>query len=168
MFFFKSKPKNALTDAQQKYQNTIYRNFNEYKNSPELISYESFINQWLLESNYTKNDPIVVELLEQIKDYLASKNELRFQSFVISFDRNLSFSLENLVPCIKAEVNSNLKTLNLSLSDNPNKNYLLKNLNHLLNSLLLKKLAVEIYPNLIVTYNQEINKYSLFFGKEFN
>ncbi|WP_406617512.1 MSC_0623 family F1-like ATPase-associated protein [Mycoplasmopsis adleri] len=162
------KKKTNLPDAKLiKYQETIYKNFNDALASKNFLPYKTFMNQFLIENNVNIHNGIFAELIKKRDEYLKTCNEIKFRDFVLTFERDPRFSLEELVPAIVSNTNSRLKTLNMVDNESEHINQALINLNNLLDELLIKKgLNVEIVPNIIICFDKENKLYKIFFNKE--
>ncbi|MGV2393831.1 UNVERIFIED_CONTAM: DUF2714 domain-containing protein [Campylobacter lari] len=162
----KSTNKNTINVEQLKYENMIFNNYNKVVADERFISNKAFHNQFLLENNLDQNNHHYQNLLKQINEYLNNKDEIAFNKFIISFTRDIKFSMTSLVPTITYEIDHKTKTLNLKNSLT-NKEYdsILNNFNKIIYNLVFdKKLFLEIIPGIVIVLDSS-NLLKIFFSK---
>ncbi|WP_027332753.1 MSC_0623 family F1-like ATPase-associated protein [Mycoplasmopsis gallinarum] len=159
--------KNKKNTDQNNYEQLIFQNFNTVKNSSNFIDFQSFLNQVLIVSNLSENDENVQKMLQKSQEAIANKNEIAFKLFVLSFIKDTRFSETILVPEILKETNSRLITVNFKDSKSVKEDLFITIYNQTLEELIIKNNKwVEFLPNLIINYDNVLDKYTILFSQE--
>ena len=93
------------------------------------------------------------------------KYDLVYKDFVITYNLNPKFGLNNLVPMLNTYESSNNEAINLKSSSNRMMNKFLTNLNAEINNLLLTKYYVEVIPETILYTSDNTNELKLLFSE---
>ncbi|VEU70201.1 MSC_0623 family F1-like ATPase-associated protein [Mycoplasmopsis glycophila] len=165
MAIIKKKTK-SMSNEQKIYQEKIFKNYHESKQS-HFIPNESFINQVLLVANLSKKSSIWKTFYEKGYENFLANNEIQFQKFILGFERDLRFSLNNLVPNISQTPNSKILTFNFSKVENELEQDFLNKFNNILFDLLENGYHVEIFPNVILLFDKNLDKLTVLFSEEF-
>ncbi|VEU58913.1 MSC_0623 family F1-like ATPase-associated protein [Mycoplasmopsis gallinacea] len=165
MPIFKRKTK-TLAPEVQAYHDMIFKNYHNAK-ADKFISNEAFINQVLIIANLNKKDELWKKYYHQGYEQFINKNEIRFKNFVLTYERDLRFDLNNLVPTIKNVTNPKVITFNFANSDLEAEAALLECFNKVLVSFLEQGYNVEIFPDVILTFDKNLDKLTVLFSENF-
>ncbi|MGY5139202.1 MSC_0623 family F1-like ATPase-associated protein [Mycoplasmopsis gallinarum] len=159
--------KNKKNTDQNNYEQLIFQNFNNVKNCSNFIDFQSFLNQVLIVANLSENDENVQKMLQKSQEAIANKNEIAFKLFVLSFIKDTRFSETILVPEILKETNSRLITVNFKDSKSVKEDLFIRIYNQTLEELIIKNNKwIEFLPNLIINYDNVLDKYTILFSQE--
>lgn len=101
------------------------------------------------------------------KEGFEKKFDLVLDDFVITFNVNLKYSNDILVPMLAEKENSNTEAINLKTSKNEKLNQLLKVFNKYVQQLLQEQNYVEIFPKIILFISKSTNLLKVVFDKEY-
>ncbi|QGZ97918.1 DUF2714 domain-containing protein [Mycoplasma sp. NEAQ87857] len=165
--FKKNETNHHIDPEQERYQNLVFNEYDAVIKSNNFIPYAMLLNQFLLDNNISNQSDIYHEVFAKVNQNLKEKKEFIYQDFVITFTRDLRFSLNELVPDVQKTANVRVGNLNLTTSNNTLTNNQLLKFNQLLNRLLIEnQFSVEILPNIVLRYDFALKEYKVFFGKE--
>ncbi|CBH40541.1 DUF2714 domain-containing protein [Mycoplasmopsis agalactiae] len=128
----------------------IYNQYEEAKASSAFVDYNKLMAQVLLECNLGFSSDEYVKFGKMFDEAFAKKYDIVLEKFVISFNVNLKFSADALVPVLKANEDSNTEAFNFKSANDEKFNKLLNFYNKLVNDLILADKYVELFPNIIV------------------
>ncbi|QJR44182.1 DUF2714 domain-containing protein [Mycoplasma miroungirhinis] len=144
----------------------LYKDYTNIIESDNFITFEQLSATILLKMGLGFNSPIYVEFVEKFKKALTNKWDLLFKNFVITFNINLKFSNDVLIPMITTTEQSSNTTLNFYQDKNEEFNKFLILFNNELTNLLDKNFSVEIFYELAIFKSKETNNLKLLFSKE--
>ncbi|MBU4689452.1 MSC_0623 family F1-like ATPase-associated protein [Mycoplasma zalophidermidis] len=144
----------------------LYDSYNSLIKDPEFISFEQLNASVLLSKGMGFESPSFTKFNNKLKEAIAKKHDIIFRNFIISFNIDLKFSQNILVPIIKNEISSSVICTNLSSSNDPNLDDYLCSLNDKIDSLLKTKSYIEIMPGTVLFNSTESNTLKLLFGPE--
>ncbi|WP_426461454.1 MSC_0623 family F1-like ATPase-associated protein [Mycoplasma hafezii] len=164
---WKKTKKQDTPNQLNEYQQMVFANYENARTAQNFLEHQAFINQFLLVNNLRQKDTNWVTLKNKAEEYLAQRNELIFDDFVLTFTRDPRFSLEELVPDLVKEPNAKLLSLSFNNSNNEAEAKLLNAFNNLLFKLLKEEQkAVELFDGIIISFDSVSNKYTILFSQE--
>ncbi|WP_051789153.1 MSC_0623 family F1-like ATPase-associated protein [Mycoplasma buteonis] len=157
---------NGNNPKELEYQNQIFQNYELAKQNSNFLSHQAFLNQFMLANNYSMANENWNNLYNEALKTLQSKNELIFDNFVLTFTRDLRFSLTDLVPDLADHTNAKIQSFAFNNASDNQQAKILRNFNSLLNELLNKGIVLELFPHYILSFDKVANKYTILFSKE--
>ncbi|WP_406614343.1 MSC_0623 family F1-like ATPase-associated protein [Mycoplasma corogypsi] len=159
-------PKHVYTDAQKKYMAEVFASYENAAKAEKVITYEALINQLKIENNTSDEYPTIALIEETLSNLHTTKYDVLFDNFVLTFTRDVRFSLVDLVPKIAFEHNSGVKTVNLSAKQQTSENRILSSFNHILKTLLEQNFYVYINKYIIVNFDPSSQLMQVYFAPE--
>ncbi|AAP57001.2 DUF2714 domain-containing protein [Mycoplasmoides gallisepticum] len=160
------KNKNKNNTVQEEIIETSY---------PSLVQHEDFVefsqlfNTALLQTNTDESSPQAKLFIEKLKQAVANHLQIVFDSFIISWTKNIRFSFTKLIPAVTTVESSQTDGVNLrsDLTENKHLKLLAERFNLLMNHQLFDEhKIVEVVDGIIVYRSKETNQLKVVFSKE--
>ena len=150
-------------------QQAIVDFYDDYKtiitNQERFISFDKLIASVLLKDMLGFDSEAYIQFNDMLMMAVNKKYDLVYKDFVITYNLNPKFGLNNLVPMLNTYESSNNEAINLKSSSNRMMNKFLTNLNAEINNLLLTKYYVEVIPETILYTSDNTNELMLLFSE---
>ncbi|WFQ90059.1 DUF2714 domain-containing protein [Mycoplasma feriruminatoris] len=145
----------------------VFDLYKEIVNNNSYIDYQKLLASVLLECKLGFSSKEYLEFEKMYKEGFEKKFDLVLDDFVITFNVNLKYSNDILVPMLAEKENSNTEAINLKTSKNEKLNQLLKVFNKYVQQLLQEQNYVEIFPKIILFISKSTNLLKVVFDKEY-
>ena len=128
----------------------VFSEFESAKSNSNFVSYDKFMSSILLKNNIGFSSAIYEKFDSDFKKALENKYNILFENFIITFNVNLKYSSDILVPMITNLEPSNNETINFKdLNFSSAYTNFIKVLNSDIRKILSLDKYLEIYPNII-------------------
>ncbi|QSF13619.1 DUF2714 domain-containing protein [Mycoplasma sp. Mirounga ES2805-ORL] len=158
------KNKNTKLDKTNLFD--VYKHYKEIKEDPFFISFDKLTASVLIKSQLGFDSKVFNDFEKQIQKAINNKYEILFRNFVISFNVNLKFSADILVPIVTSKLSSNSETINFKSSNEISKDNFLSIYNEIIYQLLKQGNYLEVLPNLIVHLSKSTNSLKVSFSEQ--
>lgn len=166
-------PDSALISEQKsnhfKHNSTAPIPFNNYydivHNNSKFVTYEQFFNQFKILLGNKPKIELFSQILEQLNEAFCRRYEIIFHDFVLSWTKDVKFSLNYLTLALIDNPSSNMPNFDFTqdLSD-PAKDLLIKAFNTYLFSL-LENHYIELFPHTVFFIDHNIKLYKAYFSE---
>ncbi|OYD26517.1 uncharacterized protein DUF2714 [Mycoplasma testudineum] len=131
-----------------------HNDFDKIKKEPNFVNFEMLLGSTMLYTNTPPQSKIISEFRQKIEESIKLKSQIKFASFIITWTKNLRFSLTKLIPTLDSKESSNISTLNLSTSSTESLRNFLVTLNKLITKSVNEKSVVEVVPGISIHKDQ--------------
>lgn len=144
----------------------VFSEFESAKSNSNFISYDKFMSSILLKNNIGFSSTIYEKFDGDFKKALENKYNILFENFIITFNVNLKYSSDILVPMITNLEPSNNETINFKdLNFSSAYTNFIKVLNSDIRKILSLDKYLEIYPNIIIFVSPNTHALKILFNK---
>lgn len=143
----------------------VYQVYEQAKMSTNFISYDKFMSSLLFNNNLGFESDIYKRFFNEFSSAFLEKKDVIFSKFIITFNVNLKFSSNALVPMIVYNETSNNESIVFSKSNDEQYNNFLTSLNKEIEQNLLQWKCLEIFPNVILFISPQTNTLIIVFDK---
>ncbi|QNM93343.1 DUF2714 domain-containing protein [Mycoplasma sp. Pen4] len=148
-----------------KFKQQVFKNYKDITSGPDFISYDVLSNQFFIDNNISKSNPLWNKVTVQRDKNFADKNQILFPRFVITFTMNTRFSTTDLIPTIKLNNDPNIQTFSFVKSEDPRIEKMLTAFNALVEKLLMtQEKPVEIMPGIVISFDKLNRLFKLYFS----
>lgn len=146
----------------------IYVKYDEVIQSPDFISFNQLLGSTMLMTNNGPESKVVSLFKQMIDRALNKQIDIVFNSFVISWVRNIRISLTKTIPTIDKSESSNVESLNLvAVTESKVLNNFYKIFNTLVDAYCLdENRYIEVLPNIIVFQVKGTKSLKIIFNKQ--
>ncbi|MCV3754103.1 DUF2714 domain-containing protein [Ureaplasma zalophigenitalium] len=166
---FKEFQKNRQLEADKTGLNGIYHRFYEAVQSDDYISFEALIHTALLDAQLPYDKELIQQVKNKIHKGLKEKSDFVTSFFVISFLKQMNFSLFRTYPTIVSTESSTKNSVSLKNDvQNPDLNCLLIAFDKIVHQLIVNENKnVELIPEIIVYKQVETKVLKILFSENF-
>ncbi|WP_245576702.1 DUF2714 domain-containing protein [[Mycoplasma] imitans] len=135
----------------------------------DFVEFSQLFNTALLQTNTAESSPQAKLFVEKTKHAISNHLQIVFDKFIISWTKNIRFSLSKLIPAVTMVESSQTDGVNLKsdLTERENLRELAERFNLLMNHQLLEEnKIVEVVDGIIVYRSKETGQLKVVFSKE--
>ncbi|AJK51401.1 DUF2714 domain-containing protein [Mycoplasma capricolum subsp. capripneumoniae] len=145
----------------------VFDLYKEIINSNSYIDYQKLLASVLLECKLGFNSKEYLEFVKMYQEGFEKKFDLVLADFVITFNVNLKYSNDILVPMLADRESSNTQAINLKTNTNEKLDHFLKVFNKYVKELLKEQNYVEIFPKIILFVSKNTNLLKVIFDQDY-
>ncbi|MEX1816470.1 DUF2714 domain-containing protein [Metamycoplasma hominis] len=144
----------------------VFKEYKEHESSQDLITFDEMISTVLFNNNLGFNSPIYLGFISKIDLAFKNKYDILLKDFNITFNLNLKFSQEVLVPIITTKNYSANNAIDLTTSSDIKYQEFLNSYNAEIKKLLALKKSIKIFPHVILFHSELKNDLVLLFSEK--
>lgn len=159
--------KNKKNNSEVKdYKEKSYKDYYEILRNPDFVSYNEIFNLTLLETNTMYSEEFIKLVESKNNQALENHLEMVYKFFVVSWNKNLRFSMTKLVPNIKSSEASTVDSVNFFQTE-PKTELFFKTFNSIIEEFVLENnRPVEFFPGIILYLSKETQKLKIAFNDQ--